>query len=29
MGQIVNEIIQTINRDRIKANTHHKNFLSG
>jgi hypothetical protein len=29
MDKIVTEIIQTINRDRTKANTHRKNFISG
>lgn len=29
MDTIVTEIIQTINRDRTKANTHRKNFISG
>lgn len=29
MNKIVTEIIQTINRDRTKANTHRKNFISG
>jgi|GEM_PF-2019429 hypothetical protein len=29
MDKIVIEIIQTINRDRTKANTHRKNFISG
>ena len=27
--QTINQIIQTINRDRTKANTHRKNFISG
>ena len=29
MDKIVIEITQTINRDRTKANTHRKNFISG
>ena len=29
MDKIVIEIIQTINCDRTKANTHRKNFISG
>ena len=29
MDKIGIEIIQTINRDRTKANTHRKNFISG